>query len=259
MEELLFIVVILMLVAGLIILVTVSRTEVKPATALVYNNIWNGKTFCVLPGTEFIIPGIHRVLEREVSLRNEAENPDNVELITGDGIELEVDYIVRRLRVGYPGMPANIDDANPDKLKEAVIKAVTAISYSERRDKVLTRIVARMQEEVKSRTYAELFQDADIENGKVGKVNKVLMKSLEEEVNILLSTDIVSVGWGYWVEMDLEDYNLPARLRQAREASASADMAGKAIADKATAAGVDPRWIIAGETLGNIFGKGGKA
>ncbi|OGI57629.1 hypothetical protein A2906_00135 [Candidatus Nomurabacteria bacterium RIFCSPLOWO2_01_FULL_37_25] len=258
---LLFVAFTLGVIAILVLLIMESRTEVKPATALVYNNMWTGRTDVVLPGTGFIIPGIHRVLEKEVSLKNEAENPSNVTLITGDGIELEVDYIVRRLQVGYPKMPG-LNDPNLDlgRLKNCIIQVTTVINYAKRRDAVLTRIVAKLQESLEKRTLNELFPDADLKTGTTGKVDKQVMHLIEEEVNNALREDLVTKEWGFWTEIDLEDYNLPAVIRKAREQRSSAEISGKALAEKATAAGVKPEWLIVGEAFSDFFGrkKGGE-
>lgn len=244
-----------LVIVGIVALVaTEARMEVKPASALVYSNIWTGEVGAILAGTGFIVPGFHKILEKEVSLRNEAENPSNVKLITRDGIELEVDYIVRRLQVGYPDMDRH-GPPNPILLKEAVVKAVKGVNYKNRRDLILTRIVAHLQHAFGERTYPELFSGGDLKTGKVGEVNKGTMKAIEEAVNASLVTDIVTKDWGFWVEMDLEDYNLPATLREAREASSSAEMAGKALHDKAKAAGIDPRWLVIGDALADIFGR----
>src|SRR3989344_5435998 len=67
-----------------VLLFTEYRAEVKPASALVYNNQWTGATNALLPGTHFLVPGVHKRLE-EVTIRNEAKNPSNVMLFTGDG------------------------------------------------------------------------------------------------------------------------------------------------------------------------------
>jgi len=250
---LVFVVFVLSLISILVLLVMESRREVKPATALVYNNMWTGKTYCMLPGTGFLIPGIHRILEREVSLQNEAQNPSNVTLITGDGIELEVDYIVRRLMVGYPKMPSLSDKEHRVLLGEAVVKAVTAIKYAERRDAILTRIVAQLQAALTQYRLDQLFPGTNLGQGQVGKVNKELMTHIEEMVNEALRGDLVTLEWGFWVEMDLEDYNLPDTIRKAREQRSSAEMAGKAIADKAAAAGVDAKWLVVADAIGDIF------
>ncbi|MEX2029127.1 MAG: SPFH domain-containing protein [Candidatus Paceibacterota bacterium] len=254
---LLFVAFTLGVIALLVLLVLEARKEVAPATALVYNDIWTGRTYCALPGTVFIVPGIHRVLEREVSLRNEAENPSNVELVTGDGIELEVDYLVRRLQVGYPEMP-DLDDPALDRkrLRECVIQAVTAIKYAERRDAILTRIVAYLQESLEKRTLNNLFPGVDLTTGMVGTVDVGVMQIIEEEVKTALLDDLVTQEWGFWVEIDLEDYNLPTIIRKARERSSAAEIAGKAIADKAKAAGVNPEWLVAGQAIADIFNKG---
>ncbi|MFA6353905.1 MAG: SPFH domain-containing protein [Candidatus Paceibacterota bacterium] len=257
---LIFIAFVLILVSVLLLLVTQSRTEVKPATALVYNNMWTGETEVVLPGTEFIVPGIHRILEKEVSLKNEAENPSNVNLITGDGIELEVDYIMRRLQVGYLDMPS-VPDIK--LLKGAIVKAATKINYANRRDLVLTRVVAHLQEALEHKTLNDLFPEADLTNGKSGKVDKEVMEEMEKEINIKLGNDIVTTEWGFWVQIDLEDYNLPAVIRKAREQHSSAEIAGEALKRKAAAAGVkNPVWFIIADAITSIFGdrkeKGGK-
>jgi len=246
---------VLLVIAMLALLLLESKVEVKPGSALSYNNIWTGKTHAILPGTDFIIPGIHKVLEREVSLRNEAENPSNVKLVTGDGVELEVDYIVRRLQVGYPGMPA-LNDGSLDqaRLQWCVIQATTVITYSKRRDAILTRAVAKLQEAVDKRTLNQLLPGTDLETGKVGKVDETVMEQIEREVNRALSDDLVTQEWGFWVEIDLEDLNLPKKIMDARESRSAAEIAGKAIKDKADAAGVKPEWLIVLETLGNIFG-----
>lgn len=256
MEFLLFVVVVLALIAALVLLVMQYRVEVKPATALAYNNMWTGTPDCVLPGTDFLIPGIHRILEQEVSLRNEPENPSNVTLITGDGVELEVDYIVRRLRVGYPEMPEPGDPrVDRARLQQCVIRAVTAISYGKRRDAILTRVVALLQEEMEGRTINDLFPGTDMVTGTIGQIDEDLMSQIEQAVNDSLLTDLVTTEWGFWVEIDLEDYDLPAVIRKAREEQSAAEIAGKAIADKAKAAGVDPRWIVAGDAVAGIFKK----
>ncbi len=251
---LLYLALMLSAIAVLVLLVTEYRTEIRPAIAMVYNNIWTGKTHCALPGTKIIIPGIHRVLRREVSLRNEAENPANVNLITGDGIELEVDYILRRFQVGYPEMPGLEDPAlDEDKLEGAVIKAVTAIEYEKRRDKVLTRVVAELQESLEKRTLNELFPGTDLKTETTGTIDKNLMEEMEDEVNAALSCDIVTKEWGFWIEMDLEDYNLPIIIRKAREKSSSAEISGRALANKAKAAGIQPEWLVLAETVSSLL------
>jgi len=257
MGYLLFFAFVLILVAVLVLFVTQSRTEVKPATALVYNNMWTGCVSVLLPGTGFIIPGVHRILEKEVSLKNEAENPDNVNLITGDGIELEVDYIVKRLQVGYLGMIAQNVDKN--LLEAAVIKATTKISYAKRRDLALTRIVAQLQNFLEHRTLNELFPEADLETGKLGKVDKEVMQTIEDDVNASLRNDIIITEWGLLTEIDLEDYSLPAVIRRAREQRSSAKIAGNALKEKAEAAGVkNPEWFILADALSGIFGNKNK-
>ncbi len=272
MGVLIFLAITLGAIALLILLVTTSRTEVKPGCALVYNNIWTGNPRCVLPGTDFIIPGVHRVLEKEVSLKNEAQNPSNVPLITGDGIELEVDYIVRRMQVGFPGMPEfkKLSQVDREKLKSCAVLAVTEINYGDHRDKVLTRMVAHLQSFMEKRTYNELFEDADLEKGEPGKVNAQAKDDIETSVNEALKGDIATLQWGFWNEIDLEDYNLPETLRRAREQKASAKMRGQALKEKLTSAGLQNEEATAwagkiafgeaiGEAIGNalhgIFGK----
>lgn len=253
----LFVVLVLFLVAVPAYLMIETRMEVKPATVFVYNNMWTGKAGCFLPGTDFLIPGIHRELEKEVSLRNEAQNPDNVGLFTADGIELEVDYIVRKMRVGYPGMPdpEKISDSSPEpvrkKVKEAAVKAVTAIEYSKRRDAILTRIVALLQAEVANRSVNDLFYNVDLKKGEA-KVNKEVMKEIEDAVNEDLIKDQVTTEWGFWVEMDLEDYNLPEVIRRAREQYSSAKIAGQAIADKVEASKVNPNILVIADAIASL-------
>ena len=236
---LLLLALILMMVAVALLLLTEYRMEVKVATALVYNNIWTGRTGCFLPGTNFLIPGIHKVLEKEVSLKNEAENPSNVSLFTADGIEIEVDYIVRRLQVGWPDMPKYeaMSTETREHLGECAIWATTRIKYGERRDKILTRVVARLQEALESRTLNQIFLEADLKTGE-SKCNLIEMVKIEDETNKALLKDIVTTEWGFWVEIDLEDYNLPAIIRRAREKGSSAEIAGRAIKTKLEHAGV---------------------
>lgn len=251
---LLYILLVIALTAILTVLILQYRIEVRPATAFVYNNIWTGKTKCALAGTVVIVPGIHKALESEVSLKNEAENPDNVTLITGDGIELEVDYIIRRLQVGYPDM-----GDNPDKnlLKEAAIKAVTAIEYAKRRDKILTRVVATYQAALEKRSVNDLFPDYDPTkpSGDVCKIDHLEMTRIEEEVNGVLKEDMVTKEWGFWVETDFEDCNLPEVVRKAREEGSSAKIAGKAIRDKADEAGVSPTVLVIADAISAFLKK----
>ena len=253
---------IMLFIAGVLVILAIiaqlllnARIEVRPATALVYNDIWSGDTDVVFAGTEFIIPGIHRVLEKEVSLRNEAENPSNVNLVTAEGVDLEVDYIVRHLQVGYPGMPS-LTDPRMDyrRLKLCVIQSVTEIDYAKRRDKILTRIVAKLQESVDKRTVNELFPGTDLKTGIVGKLDKGVMEKIEDEVNEALLLDQVTKTWGFWVEIDLEDYNLPTIIAKAREQQSAAEIGGKAIQDKAKAAGVEPIWVLLTDALSNLLG-----
>jgi len=242
---------------------TKQRKEVKPATALVYNNMWTGQPECILPGTDFTLPAIHRDL-KEVKLINEVENPSNVKLITGDGVEIEVDYIVRRNQIGWPGMrdysprwPA----ADKERLRRCAIRAVTAIDYDERRGKILTRVVARLQEAIEHRRLNDLFEKANPKTGEAGKIKTEEKLHIEDEVNAALVEDIVGEkGWGFWVEIDLEDYNLPAVIRQARERKSSAKMAGKAMKEQLTAAGVSKgevgkyaAWATIAETIANAL------
>lgn len=260
MEVILFIVFILILIGIAAILLNPEyRKEVTPTTALVYNNKWNGEVECILPGTEFISPGVHTVLEAEVSLLNEAQNPNDVKLVTADGIEIDVDFIMRHFRVGYRDMPPIGDPAmDTDRLKACIIQAATAISYKDRTDKVLTRVIAILQASIERRTLNELFPGTDINTGKIGKVDNNLMSDIEQEVNIALRTDIVTTEWGFWVEIDLEDYNLPAEIRKARERRSSAEISGKALKDKAQAAGIRPEWFVLGEAISDIFSRNNK-
>src|SRR3989338_10932173 len=125
-----------LLLVVLVLLLTEYRAEVKPASALVYNNQWTGATNALLPGTHFLVPGVHRRLE-EVTLRNEARNPSNVMLFTGDGIELEVDYIIRRQQIGYPSTDPVLRARfarDPRLLRERAVMAATAIDYKNRND-----------------------------------------------------------------------------------------------------------------------------
>ncbi len=248
-----------------------ARMEVKPATALVYNNMWTGKTRCFLPGTNFLIPGIHRKF-KEVSLRNEAQNPSNVELFTGDGIGIQVDYIIRKLQVGYPEMKS-LDDKtltkkDQDSLKESVIKATTNIDYDERKDKILTRVVAKLQERIEERTANDLFEpeenkEENTDNSppkkpdaeKARKKNKAEKNNLENQVNEDLRKDQVTTEWGFLVEMDLEDFNLPKIISAAREEHSAAKIAGEAIAEKAKEAGVHPSIVIITDALKSLFNK----
>lgn len=239
-----------------------ARKEVKPATALVYNDQWSGENLCELPGTVLLDPGRHRVIET-VSLRNEAQNPSNVKLFTADGVEIEVDYILRRLQVGYPDMPERWQDVDKDRLCRCAINAVTKIEYAKREDKIKTRVVACLQAALEKRTLNELF--SDVKKDEAGAVTQVTVNTeakehLETEVNRSIREDIVTgvnedgteeEGWGFWVVMDLEDYNLPVVIRAARERKSAARMAGEALKDELTAAGVtDPQKRA--ELVGNI-------
>lgn len=254
----------LIVIAILMLLLVGYKVEVPPATALVYNNIWTGKPDCVLPGTETLTPGLDRILEKEVSLRNEAQDPKKVEFTTKDGIPIEVDFLIKRQQVGFPGMPNRLEDFDKTQkklLKEAAIKAVTKITYKDRESVILSRHIAVLKETLGQHTYNELFQDANLAEGDSGKLNKIFMKKIEKEVNEELLKDEATTEWGFWNELDLENINLPEILRKSREQSASANMAGKAIADKANAAGVDPTVMVIADALFGFLGSnrgGGK-
>lgn len=255
---LIFLVFVLALISILILLITQYRIEVKPATALVYNNQWTGKTSCVLPGTDILVPGIHKVLEKEVSLRNEAQDPSKVAVITADGIEIEVDFIIRRLQVGYPKMPPEFKDQDKKLLKKAVVKAVVAIDYKDHVNKILSRILAQLKESVGKHAYNSLFVDSDLEKGEPGKFDENKKDVIKKEVNEELLKDVATIEWGFWVEMDLENISLPEGPRKTREQSASAKMAGQAIADKSKAAGISPSVLVIADALSGLFKGGGK-
>ena len=220
--------------------------EVRPATVVVYNNQWTGKTGAFLPGTHFMVPGVHKRLE-EITLRNEAKNPSNVMLYTGDGIELEIDYIIRRQQIGSP-------------TAECAIQAATAINYKERDDKIQTRIVALLQQELEKIRFNDLFLGADLAAGDAGTKNNQLKQDIEAEVNKFLARDIVTTEWGFVIQIDLEDYNLPEQLRKAREQKVSATMEGAALKEKLQALGAadDPelkKWLLLADAGADALGR----
>ncbi|KKW48135.1 MAG: hypothetical protein UY99_C0012G0013 [Parcubacteria group bacterium GW2011_GWA1_59_11] len=266
-----------LLLVVLVLLLTEYRAEVKPASALVYNNQWTGATNALLPGTHFLVPGVHKRLE-EVTLRNEAKNPSNVMLFTGDGIELEVDYIIRRQQVWDPGVgtfnadggwqPIPLEQlrgAQRGMIARRAVMAATAINYRERDDKIQTRIVAALQAELDKKRYNQLFMGADLATGEAGLRNDAERRDIEQKVNDILRQDICTTEWGFVIQMDLEDYDLPERLRKAREQKVSAQMEGTALKEKldALGAGNDPelkKWLVIGEVVGDALGRtfGGK-
>ena len=252
---LLFFGVVGLLLLALTLLLTDYRVEVKPATAMVYNNQWTGRPGAFLPGTHIMIPFVERRLE-EVTLRNEARNPSNVMLFTGDGIELEVDYIIRRQQIGYPSTDPVLRARfarDPRLLRERAVMAATAIDYKNRNDLIQTRIVAALQQELERHTYNELFPGADITKGEAGKLDERRKNEIEEAVNRELARDPVTQEWGFAIEMDLEDYDLPDRLRRARERKVSAQMEGTALREKAAAAGINPTVFVVADALSDIF------
>ena len=253
-----------MILMILVLLLTEYRVEVKPATAMVYNNRWTGCANTFLPGTHFMVPGIHQRLE-EVTLRNEARNPSNVMLFTGDGIEMEVDYIIRRQQIGYPSTDPVLRARfawDPRLLRERAVMAATAIDYKSRNDLIQTRIVAALQMALEARAFEELFPGSNLGAGVVGKIDKYKKDELEAEVNAELARDPVTQEWGFAIEVDIEDYDLPEKLRKVRETRVSAEMEGAALKSKMDALGVaDPetkRWLLiadaASDAIGRAFG-----
>ncbi len=251
--------ILLVVVAIIVLLLTEYKIQLPLSRGEVYINLWTGKPRCALWGTTFLVPGIHKPLEKELSFLNDPDDPPATPVVTADGIDIEFDWVYRHLQVGYPGMPElTSDDLDTELLKQCGVKVVTAIKYSDRKKNAYGRVLALSKRVFGKYKYNQLFKDSDLSKDKPGEKDKDLLEEIAAEINEFLRVDEVAKSWGLWVEIDPEDINLPAKARKTREENATADMAGEAVDRKAKKAGVHPAIVMLADAISNLFGKGDK-
>jgi|GEM_PF-5682947 len=229
----------LLIAAAVIIFFKEGQIEIGPKRAVVVKNIWTGIPHALFAGTYLIIPGVEKKM-LEVTLENEPSDPDIITVITSDGVEIGVDFVIYTQRILVTA--------------EAVVKAATVINYAKRRDLIIARIKAILQD------YFSGIPIEDIFSVDEGKVNKTLIKDAETEADNRLKQDVED-QWGIEVKIQIHNIKPPDKLLEVAEESASAQKEGERIATKAKAAGdVDPRWVIVGDMIYDAVRalKGGK-
>ncbi len=227
-----------LVVAAITLFLKEGLIEVGPKRAVVYKNIWTGKPDALLPGMHQIIPGKHKKLI-EVTLENEPSDPSSVTVITSDGTEIDVDYVIYTQQVAG----GKIDE---EDIKKAVVKVGTEINYEKRRELAIDRIKARFQD------YFSGVPIEDILSRDIGKVNKKLIEEAEGVVNKYLEKDIED-QWGLKVEIQVQNIRPPEKLSEVAEEAASAEREGERIKVKAEKAGIkDARWVLIGDALYDV-------
>jgi hypothetical protein len=205
--------------------------EVKPNKAVVISNIWSGSTKTLEQGNRIIIPGVQKKL-KDVTLENEPSNPDIIKMVTADGTELGVDYVITEQRVVDPGL------------------AVTRINYDKRSELINVRLRALFQDELSGLRMEELLFSND--NSKV--LSKEKMKAIEDNVNRAYAAIEADPNkrWVIKVEIQLVNLQLPEKLAEVAEEAATAKKEGQRINVKAKAAGVAPWMMVLGDIIYDI-------
>ena len=236
-----FVIISLILTAGLfvaaigILFFKEGLIEVNTMRAVVCKNLWTGIPFALNPGMHQIIPGIHKKI-MEVTLENEPSDPQICNVITGDGVSVGIDYIIYTQKVVNP------------------VKAATEIDYSKRQSLIVNRIKAFFQDQMtKSST-----EDFIMKEGLKTKIKKDFLDDLEKAVNQSL-VDNVENQWGIRGEIQVQNIELPEKLKEVVEEAATAEKEGERIRIKAAKAGVPPWLMTVGDIVYDIFrAKGGK-
>ncbi len=197
--------------------------EVDPRRNWVIKNIWTGIPRALDPGTHLIIPGWEEKL-MEVTLENEPSDPRNAKVITGDAVEIEVDYVIFHQEVVN------------------AVMAATVIDYKKRTNLIEKRIVAYFQNEFSGHSLEEFFTGDELKK----TLDKDILKTIEDNINGLLVSDVKNV-WGIMVEIQIENLRLPDKAREVAEEAATAEKEGKRIAVKAKSAGVAPELVVWGD------------
>ena len=226
--------------ALIVLLLKGGMVEIDPTSSVVVKNIWTGVPRALLPGMHFIIPGWEERLE-DVTLKNETSDPQALKVLTADPAELEVDYVIFTFKIPFDpkGQTSTFIET-----MNAVVKAATQIDYKKRQELVISRIKAEMQSVFGEKRLDEIY-------GPDSKIDKKALEVIEVEVNEILKEKIQD-EWGFYVEVQIENANLPEKIQRAIEKAIVAEREGKAIAEKAKGAGVSP-WLIAiGEMISDL-------
>jgi len=203
--------------------------EVSTMRAVVCRNLWDGIPFALDKGMHQIIPGVHKKI-KEVTLENEPSDPQRCDVITGDGVSIGVDYIIYTQKVVDP------------------VKAATEINYDKRRDLVINRIKAYFQDQMtKSST-----EDFVTKEGLKTKIKQDFLDELEKAINKSLFDDVEG-QWGIKIEIQVQNIDLPEKLKEVVEEAATAEKEGERIRVKALKAGVPPWLMAVGDIVYDIF------
>jgi regulator of protease activity HflC (stomatin/prohibitin superfamily) len=226
-----------MLAAGIVILFfKEGQVEVGPNRSIVYKNLWTGEAKALGKGLWILIPGVYKKIV-EVTLENETSDPQKCTVITGDGVSIDLDYVIYTQKVVEP------------------VKVATEINYEKRRDLILNRIKAYIQDQ----TTKYSTEDIVIKEGLKTKIKKDLLDEIERAVNQSLTSEVES-PWGIKTEIQIQSMDLPEKLKEVVEEAATAEKEGERIRVKAEKAGV-PSWLVAlGDIVYDVFrtSKGGK-
>lgn len=222
----------LFITALIIVLFKEGLIEISPKRAVVYKNLWTGEAHALLPGTHLIIPGIHKRLPLEITLENEPSDPQIVKSFTNDGAEIGVDFVVFTQKI--------VEDKDETAVKNAIVKAATAIDYKNRNTLILSRIKAFIQDMAITLSLEDIVKD--------GKLDAKKLKEIEDHINDSLLKS-VKEEWGFDVDVQIENIQLPEKAKEVVEEAATAEKEGARIKTKADKAGVDPRWIVAGDMV----------
>jgi len=182
------------------------------------------------------MPGLEKSIS-EVTLENEPSDPPVTNIITADGIEVGIDYIIS------------------DQIVVDPVKVATEIAYGNRASFIVTRLKGYFQDAFADIKAEDLLFD---HNGKT-VMNKKKQKAIEREVNDSLKE--IEESWGIIVKIELENLILPEKLMEVAEESGTAEREGERIRKKAEKAGVAPELMTITDALTDIvraFRNGGK-
>lgn len=231
----------LLIAAVVILFYKEGFIEVNPVRAMVVKNIWTGKPRALKAGAHQIIPGWEKRLV-EVTLENEPSDPQSLKVITADGVEVGVDCVIYTQKV-------KDDD-------ESIIKAATKINYNQRKQLIIERLKARLQD-----VFADIYIE-DFFSKETNKKNSQILEQAEKIVNTALSQDVENgeEGWGIKVDIQIQNVDLPEKLMEATEEMATAAKEGEKIKVKAEKAGVPAYLMVIGDIAYDIARavKGGK-
>lgn len=219
------VVALLFLAAVAVLIFQEGKVEVDPKKSVVYKNVITGNPFAYFAGLHFFIPGLHKRLA-DVTLQNEPSDPPLTRVITGDAVNVDVDYVIFTQLVINP------------------VLAATKIDFVKRRELIIARIEAFMQNHFLDASMEDIFTAVDSK----AVVNKSFVKGIENLINTDLERD-VEAEWGICVKAEIENVIPPQKVAEVAEESATAEKEGKRIKTKAEAAGI-PAWLSA---VGDIF------